>query len=201
MLDDYFWEITSGWMPYSARYLVRQWIHSFRQFAEASGVFQLPRSSSTLAVARAGWVLLFTIHLELCSSTWRIYRCRLEARGDSTGAVLVKVHMPSSFHCAVLGQVVHARCCVWCRWPDSAENCAFSAAAFHRLSSGHGAQRVTWSCCSADHGFSSCISCEVIDVLARRYVVVCNDMCLPHLQFINKVVIFHFVAQRLFPVV
>ena len=28
-------------------------------------------------------------------------------RGDSTGAVL--------------GQVVHARCCVWCRWPDSAE--------------------------------------------------------------------------------
>ena len=29
-------------------------------------------------------------------------------RGDFTGAVL--------------GQVVHARCCVWCRWPDSAEH-------------------------------------------------------------------------------
>ena len=33
-------------------------------------------------------------------------------RGDSTGAVL--------------GQVVHARCCVWCRWPDSADNCGDS---------------------------------------------------------------------------
>ena len=32
----------------------------------------------------------------------------LNTRGDSTGAVL--------------GQVVHARCCVWCRWPDSAEH-------------------------------------------------------------------------------
>ena len=32
----------------------------------------------------------------------------LNTRGDSTGAVL--------------GQVVHARCCVWCRCPDSAIN-------------------------------------------------------------------------------
>ena len=58
---------------------------------------------------------------------WRFHRCRSwdklfmpvvvsgadvqtaqNTRGDSTGAVL--------------GQVVHARCCVWCRCPDSAEH-------------------------------------------------------------------------------
>ena len=43
-------------------------------------------------------------------------------RGDSTGAVL--------------GQVVHARCCVWCRWPDSAEH----PWRFHRCRS--------WTSCS-----------------------------------------------------
>ena len=35
-----------------------------------------------------------------------------ETRKDSTGAVL--------------GQVVHARCCVWCPWSDSAYNCGDS---------------------------------------------------------------------------
>ena len=43
-------------------------------------------------------------------------------RGDSTGAVL--------------GQVVHARCCVWCGWPDSAEH----PWRFHRCRS--------WTSCS-----------------------------------------------------
>ena len=38
----------------------------------------------------------------------RMSRQRRTPRGDSTGAVL--------------GQVVHARCCVWCGWPDSAEH-------------------------------------------------------------------------------
>ena len=30
---------------------------------------------------------------------------------------------------AVLGQGLHARCCVWRRWPDSAENCGDSTGA------------------------------------------------------------------------
>ena len=34
-----------------------------------------------------------------------------------------------------------------------------------------------------------------------RYVIVCNDRCPPQLQFINKFVIFLFVAQRLIPMV
>ena len=37
-----------------------------------------------------------------------VVQTALNTRGDSTGAVL--------------GQVVHARCCVWCRCPDSAEH-------------------------------------------------------------------------------
>ena len=48
----------------------------------------------------------------------------LNTRGDSTGA-------------AVLGQVVHARCCVWCRCPDSAEH----PWRFHRC-------RRSWTNCS-----------------------------------------------------
>ena len=50
-----------------------------------------------------------------------------ETRGDSTGAVLGCVHAQLDADArgdstgAVFGSVVHARCCVWCFWPDSAE--------------------------------------------------------------------------------
>ena len=54
-----------------------------RAVSSASGVFHLPLSSSTLAVARAGWFCW----LRYTSS------CVLR-RGDSTGAVFVKVYMP-----------------------------------------------------------------------------------------------------------
>ena len=90
---------------------------------------QNPRGDST------GAVLGQVVHARCCvwcgwldsaEPAWRFPRCRSwtslfmhvvvsgadvqtaqNTRGDSTGAVL--------------GQVVHARCCVWCGWPDSAE--------------------------------------------------------------------------------
>ena len=60
----------------------------------------------------------------------------VNARGDSTGAVLGQVialadEARGDSTVAVAGQGVHARCCccVWCLWPDSAENCGDSTGA------------------------------------------------------------------------
>ena len=43
-----------------------------------------------------------------------------------TPMVALPVEIPQR---AVLGQGLHARCCVWRRWPDSAENCGDSTGA------------------------------------------------------------------------
>ena len=60
----------------------------------------------------------------------------VNARGDSTGAVLGQVialadEARGDSTVAVAGQGVHARCCccVWCLWSDSAENCGDSTGA------------------------------------------------------------------------
>ena len=70
-------------------------------------------------------------------------------RGDSTGAVL--------------GQVVHARCCVWCRWPDSAEH----PWRFHRCRS--------WTSCSCT------LLCLVPVARQRR-----TPVEIPQVPFLNK---------------
>ena len=83
MLDDYFWEITSGWMPYSARYWVRQWIHisvSLRRLLEFFNC----------RARRRHWqwhVLAGFCFLRYTSS------CVLR-RGESTGAGLKPVAIP-----------------------------------------------------------------------------------------------------------
>ena len=177
-------------------------------------------------------VLLVTIYLELCSSMsisvaipqeqFLDRLLRLKPVAIPQVQSLVKVYMPvvvsgadgqtvqntrGDSTGAVLGQVVHARFCVWCRWPDSAQNCGFSAAAFHRLSSTSRSwctRRFPWSCCSADHGVPT-VAFLVRGDRCPWYAGRAGTSLQRHvpstLQFINKVVIFHFVAQRLFPMV
>ena len=70
-------------------------------------------------------------------------------RGDSTGAVF--------------GQVVHARCCVWCQWPDSAEH----PWRFHRCRS--------WTSCSCT------LLCLVRMSRQRR-----TPVEIPHWPFLDK---------------
>ena len=57
---------------------------------------------------------------------WRFHRCRSWTSCSCTLLCLVRMARQRRTPCgdytgAVLGQVVHARCCVWCGWPDSAE--------------------------------------------------------------------------------
>ena len=109
---DYFWEITSGWMPYSARYLVRQWIQvyvSLRRLLEYFICRARRRHWQWYVLAGfAGYDTPRAVFFDFRGdSTGAVLGqvIALEARGDSTGAVLVKVYMPVVVS-GVVGQTV-----------------------------------------------------------------------------------------------
>ena len=174
-----FWEMTSGWMLYSVRYLVRQWI-------------QVYVSSRRLLVyftcrARRRHLQWYVLAGFAGYDTPRAVFFDVDVRGDFTGAVLgqvivLVVEARGDSTGAVLGQ---GDVLVWCFWSDSAENCGFSAAVFLRWSSTSRSWckgRFLWFYCSVDQEIPqlqyverwsmpllrmSCLTCPSL----------CNDRC------------------------
>ena len=111
-----------------------------------------PRSPSFPAVASAGmvWLVASRVWLHLFGHVGELVRyCVIAgfADYDAPRAVFPSfVHVRGDSTGAVLGPAAMPRCCVWCRWPDSALLCRF-----HR-------------CCSWTRSFK----CPVHGLLFRR---------------------------------
>ena len=239
VLDDV-WGITSGRMPYSARYLVRQWIQvyvSLRRLLEyficrarrrhwqwyvlpGFAGYDTPRAVffdvailqvqfldrllclKPVAIPQVQSLTRFTCPSLCLVLLARQRRTPVEFSQVQfldkvfmhvivSGAVGQKVQRVSTG--AVLGQGVHARCCVWCLWPDSAEHLW----SFHRCSS--------WTSCSCPLLcllpmarqrrklciFCSCFSSPVVDIqvmVHRSLLMVLQTMVFPQLHFLYEVI-------------